>query len=207
MAAEGGDRAAQNLSPHPQTAMNGAGSRPNSRPSSPQRFPVLPTEDDLGAALQTTVEGMSNNDVDTSAMVYLANCPGASRKMEDLLPIHYYSWKLKSVEAALTYTLLHMFVLQAQYKEMAGERATYEEYVAQLKSKIAQLEEEVLEEEGRGGRGEAGLRRNDREELLRLRRENAELRQKNEKLQSSQAEVSRVLLCAICVCTIVTKSF
>ena len=188
---------AQSLNPHHQTATNGAGSRPNSRPSSPQRFPVLPTEEDLGTALQTTVERMSNKDVDTNAMVYLANCPEASRKMEDLLPIHYYSWKLKSVEAALTYTLLHMFVLQAQYKEMAGERATYQEYVAQLKSKIAQLEEEVQEEEGRGGRGgrgEGGLRGKDREELLRLRRENAELRQKNEKLQSSQAEVSRVIM-------------
>lgn len=162
------------------------GSRCNSRPSSP-RIQRLPTQDLVGAALQNTVEDLINRDLDTSVLVDLANCPEAQRKMEDLLPIHFFSWELKNVQAALIYTLLHMFVLLGQHREMVGERGSYQDYVAQLKSRVADLEEELFELQQE--RRPEGCEEGSKEELLRLRRENIELRREHAKLQASQNEV------------------
>ena len=173
----------QSLNPDESGLQSGIGSRPNSRPTSPLCNQLLPSRDEVGTALQKTVEELSNVDVDTSVLVHLSNCPEALRKLEDLLPIHFYSWKLESIEAALICTLLHVFILLTQYKEVVGERATYQEYVAQLKSRIAQLEEAGTDEERSRESEQTDL-------LLQLRRENAELRQQNEKLQMSQSEVS-----------------
>lgn len=163
-----------------------------SRTSSPdtQRNQRLPTLDAVGVALQSTVEDLNQDlHVDTSAIVNLANCSEAQKKIEDLLPIHFFSWKLKNVQAALIYTLLHMFVLLGQYKEILGERCNYQEYIAQLKCRVAQLEDEMneLKQEQRiaGGDKQEGLR----EEVLRLRRENSTLRKEQAKLQASQNEV------------------
>ena len=85
------------------------------------------------------------------------------------------------MEAALVYTLLHMFVLLQQYTEIVRERGVYEDYISQLKARVLQLEDD-RQPEGRS-------RDHDREELARLRRENAELRQEKAKLQASQNEV------------------
>ena len=87
-----------------------------------------------------------------------------------------------------------MFVLQAQNEEMMGERSTYQKYVAQLKNRIAQLEEKLQEAEDGDGEERGRRRGRGREEVLRLRRENAELRQKNEKLLASEREVSQFML-------------
>ena len=164
-----------------------SGSRPKSRPCSPNRNHRLPTQDEVGTALQSTIEDLANLDLDTSVVVHLSNCPGALRKIKDLLPIHFYSWKLKNAEAALIYTLLHMFVLLGQYREMEGERVTYQDYVTQLKSRIAQLEDERMFEQQQ--EQSSGDNERHREELVRLRRENAALRQSNTKLQASQDQV------------------
>ena len=91
------------------------------------------------------------------------------------------------MEAALVYTLLHMFVLLQQYSEIVRERSVYEDYISQLKARVLQLEDDQQS----GGRP----REHDREEVVRLRRENAELRQEKAKLQASQNEVSCMKLC------------
>lgn len=163
------------------------GSRASSRCSSPQsprrrRNERLPPVNDVGATLQNTVEDLIQRDLlDTGVVVELANSKEAQQKLEDLLPIHFYSWRLKNVEAALVYTLLHMFVLLQQYSEVVRERGVYEDYISQLKARVLQLEDD-RQPEGRS-------RDHDREELARLRRENAELRQDKAKLQASQNEV------------------
>ena len=163
------------------------GSRASSRCSSPQsprrrRNERLPPVNDVGATLQNTVEDLIQRDLlDTGVVVELANSKEAQQKLEDLLPIHFYSWRLKNVEAALVYTLLHMFVLLQQYTEIVRERGMYEDYISQLKARVLQLEDD-RQPEGRS-------RDHDREELARLRRENAELRQEKAKLQASQNEV------------------
>ena len=175
-------------------------SRPSSpRPASPaphslrnQRLPAV------GTALQSAVEDIMQRDLlDTNVVVDLANSPEAQKKMEDLLPIHFFSWKLKNVQAALIYTLLHMFVLLDQYGEMVAERSSYQEYVANLKSRVAQLEDQLQQEGGGGvnGKEEEDLRK----ELLHLRRENAELRSEKAKLQASQNEVGNCVLNHTCM--------
>jgi hypothetical protein len=167
------------------------GSRPSSRassrcssPQSPRkrRNGGLPSAGGIGATLQNTVEELIQRDVlDTGVVVELANSKEAQQKLEDLLPIHFYSWRLKNVEAALVYTLLHMFVLLQQYNEMVRERSVYEDYISHLK---AQLEEDQ--------QPEVGSQQHEREEVVRLRRENAELRQEKAKLQASQSELYQI---------------
>ena len=162
------------------------GSRPGSRCSSPQspgrrRNGRLPPASAVGATLQNAVEDLFQRDLlDAGVVVRLANSDEAQRKLEDLLPIHFYSWNLKNVEAALVYVLLHMFVLLQQYTEMVRERGVYEDYISRLKARVSQLEDEKLPE---------GYSEDERDELMRLRRENAELRQEKAKFQASQDEV------------------
>ena len=194
------------LSPK-RSSREGPGSRAGSRPTSPR--PVSPRNQrlgaDVGTALQSAVEGMMQGDLlDTSVVVDLANSHEAQRKMDDLLPIHFLSWNLKSVQAALVYTLLHMFVLLNQYREVVGERGTYQEYISQLKSRLAQLEDELQQAKQGGvrgserGEGDSGSR----DELLRLRRENAELRQEQARLQASQDEVIIVTVVYMYLCKV-----
>ena len=158
-------------------------SQHGSRSSSPQRAGrCLPSTSAVGATLQSTVEDLLQRDLlDAGVAVELANSKEAHQKLEDLLPIHFYSWRLKNVEAALIYTLLHVFVLVRQYAEMAAERGAYEDYIDQLKARLSQLEDERL--------SSSRPDRPEREEIARLRRENAELRQEKAKLQASQNEV------------------
>lgn len=169
------------------------GSRPSSRPSSPQtmsrRNRRLPSPDAVGAALQNTVEDLIQKDLlDTGIVVELANSPEAHQKMEDLLPIYFYSWKLRNVEAALIYTLLHIFVLLGQYTEIETERSTNEEYISKLKSNITRLEDEL--NQTKRDREEGGDNSSSSTpELLRLRKENAQLRREQAKLRASQNEV------------------
>lgn len=166
------------------------GSRPNSRPSSPSssllRNQQLPKPGAVGAALQNTVEDLINRDLDTGVVVNLSNSEEAHRKLQDLLPVHYFSWELKNVEAALIYTLLHMFVLLGQHGEIVRERATYQEYISKLKNQVSQLEDELSEQRRQTGADQH------KDELLRLRKENAELRCERAKLQASQNELFQI---------------
>ena len=74
-----------------------------------------------------------------------------------------------------------MFVLQAQNEEMMGERSTYQKYVAQLKNRIAQLEEKLQEAEDGDGEERGRRRGRGREEVLRLRREKCRIETKERK--------------------------
>lgn len=166
----------------------GRGSRPSSpRPASPRNQRL---GNDVGSALESAVEGMMQGDLlDTSVVVDMANSNEAQRKMDDLLPVHFFSWNLKNIQSALAYTLLHIFVILNQYREVVGERGTYQEYISQLKVRVAELEEELQQCKTQDGVSE-GKEGGSRQELLRLRRENAELRQEHARLQASQNEVS-----------------
>ena len=166
------------------------GSGPNSRPCSPLRNQRLPKPGAVGAALQSTVEDLINRDLDTSVVVNLSNSEEAHRKLQDLLPIHFFSWQLNNIEAALVYTLLHMFVLLGQYGEIVRERATYQEYISKLKNQVSQLEDELSELSEQRRQNGAQHHKDSREELLHLRKENAELHRERAKLQASQNEVS-----------------
>ena len=170
---------------------DGPGSRPNSRPSSrpssPLRNQRLPRPGAVGAALQSTVEDLMNRDLDTGVVVNLANSEEAHRELQDLLPIHFFSWNLENVESALVYTLLHMFVVLGQYGEIVRERSTYQDYISNLKGQVSQLEDELNEIKRQTG---AHQYESSKDEVLRLRKENAELRSEQAKLQASQNEVS-----------------
>lgn len=167
-------------------------SRHSSRCSSPQsprrrRNRLLPPASAIGTTLQTTLEDLIQRDLlDSSVVVELANSDEAQQKLEDLLPIHFYSWRLKNLQASLVYLLLHVFVLLQQYSEVVGERGALEDYICQLKARVSELEEEKESAAAAGGSSSQEERR----ELLRLRRENLELRQENTKLHASQNEVS-----------------
>ena len=164
------------------------GSQPGSRSSSPQRTRRrngrLPPASAVGATLQSTVEDLLQGDLlDTGVVVDLANSQEANQKLEELLPIHFYSWRLENVEASFIYTLLHVFVLLRQYAEMVAERGVYEDYISQLKTRVSQLEG-----------GSRDLSHDEREEVAMLRRENAALHQQNAKLEASQNEVSYIMI-------------
>jgi phage shock protein A len=143
----------------------------------------------VGAALQSTVEDLMNRDLDTGVVVNLANSEEAHRELQDLLPIHFFSWNLENVESALVYTLLHMFVVLGQYGEIVRERSTYQDYISNLKGQVSQLEDELNEIKRQTG---AHQYESSKDEVLRLRKENAELRSEQAKLQASQNELFQI---------------
>ena len=115
----------------------------------------------------------------TAEIVEVANSAASRSKLQDLLPVYFYSWQLQSPEAVIIHLLLNYFILWRDGSEMRRDRRAFEEHIARLKSRVAELEE----------KGEPD------QEINKLLKKLQDLRLQNERLQKAHDEV--------CVCHLV----
>ena len=134
-------------------------------------------------------------------MVELANNPGPQRSLtQDLLPLYFYSWELKSPIAVLVNLLLHCFVYQRDILELREGRRAFEDHIQGLKEKIASYETELKEMKLRNGLRPCTATGQEKicyhgDEVERLQNEMAALRDENLRLQSSYDEVGQDTRC------------
>ena len=75
-------------------------------------------------------------------MVEVANSAVSRSKLQDLLPVYFYSWELQSPEAVIIH---HYYILLRDGSEMREDRQTFGEYIERLKSRVAELEKKLYE--------------------------------------------------------------
>lgn len=136
-------------------------------------------EGETGEMLERSCSEMSQET--TTELLDVANSTEALRKIEELLPVYFYSWQLQSPQAVIVYLLLRCFILRRDYTELRRDRLAFEEHIERLKSRIGELEEEVANGETVGPRNER--------ELGQLARQVEALTAKNENLQHAHDEV------------------
>ena len=122
-------------------------------------------------------------------MVEVANSAVSRSKLQDLLPVYFYSWELQSPEAVIIH---HYYILLRDGSEMREDRQTFGEYIGRLKSRVAELEKKLYESQTEVHQMKAELeeRREPDQEMMRLTKQVQVLTRKNEKLLCGHDEVS-----------------
>ena len=146
------------------------------RSSSPASLQLLPSGQEVSEILQQMCGEISQTT--TAEIVEVANSAASRSKLQDLLPVYFYSWQLKSPEAVIIHLLLNYFILWRDGSEMRRDRRAFEEHIERLKSRVAELEE----------KGEPN------QEINKLMKKLQDLKLQNERLQKAHDEVS------MCVC-------
>ena len=148
-----------------------------------QRFPnalslKLPSGEEVSEILQHMCGEISQT---TSAeIVEIANSAAFQGKLQDLLPIYFYSWQLRSPEAVIIHLLLHYFILWRDGSEMRRDRRAFEEYIERLKGRVAELEKIRAREFD--------------PHINRLTKQVQDLKLENERLQRARDEVECIRL-------------
>ena len=145
---------------------------------------LLPSGQDVSGILQQTCGEISQTT--TAEMVEVANSAVSRSKLQDLLPVYFYSWQLQSLEAVIIHLLLHYFILLRDGSEWREDKEAFEEYIERLKSRVAELERKLYESRTEVHQMKAELeeRREPDPEINRL------MKLENEKLQRTHDEVS-----------------
>ena len=77
----------------------------------PHSLQQLPSGQEVSEILQQMCEDISQTT--TAEMVEIANSAAPRSKLQELLPVYFYSWQLQSLEAVIIHLLLHYFILGA----------------------------------------------------------------------------------------------
>ncbi len=132
-------------------------SSPAINPCSRGRIRALKTDDECwNDVLERACSDMS--DATTPEIVEVANSEELQKSIEDLSSVYFKTWKLHSTGSILIYMLLNFFVLRQECCELKADRGNYEDHIAQLKKRVADLEDEngeikrLRKLEKRGGR-------------------------------------------------------
>ena len=120
----------------------------------------------------------------TSEIVEVANSAASRSKLQELLPVYFYSWQLQNLEAVIINLLLNYFVLWRDGSDMRRDRQAFEEHIARLKNRVAELEEN----------------REPDQEINKLMKKAQDLVLQNERLQKAHDEVSLCLSFCLSVC-------
>ena len=102
---------------------------------------LLPSGQDVSVILQQTCGEISQRT--TAEMVEVANSAVFWSKLQDLLPVYFYSWELQRLEAVIIHLLLNYFILWRDGSERREDRQAFEEYIERLKSRVAKLEKKL----------------------------------------------------------------
>jgi len=127
----------------------------------------------------------------TAEMIEIANTAASRSKLQELLPVYFYSWQLQSPEAVIIHLLLNYFILLRDGSERREGRLAFEEYTGRLKSRVAELEKKLYE-----SRTEVPVHQLKAEleepdpEMMRFMKQVQVLKQENEKLLCARDEVS-----------------
>ena len=144
----------------------------------------------------------------TAEMIEIANSAVSRSKLQDLLPVYFYSWQLQSPEAVIIHLLLNYFILLRDGSEMREDRLAFEEYIERLKSRVAELEKKLYESrtEVHQLKVELEERREPDPEMMRLMKQVQALKLENEKLLCVRDEVSvSVCLSVLLMCLTVNS--
>ena len=141
----------------------------------------------------------------TAEMVEIANSAVSRSKLQDLLPVYFYSWQLQSPEAVIIHLLLNYFILLRDGSEMREGRLGFEEYIERLKSRVAELEKKLYESrtEVHQLKVELEERREPDPEMMRLMKQVQILIRENEKLLCARDQVSA----SVCLCLYIVLQY
>ena len=120
----------------------------------------------------------------TAEMVEVANSAVSRSKLQDLLPVYFYS-QLQSPEAVIIHLLLKQW---RDSSERRRERRVFEEHSERLKGRVAELEKKLHDSRNEVNRVTTELEESE-PEINRLMKQVQELQLQNEKLQSAHNEV------------------
>ena len=146
-----------------------------------------PSEQEMSEILQQMCAEISQTT--TAKMVEVANSATSQSKLQNLLPVYFYSWRLQSPEAVIIHLFLHYFILWQDSSEMRRERQAFEEYIERLKTRVADLEKKLDASQSEIHKTKAELRETD-PEINRLTKQIQDLKLENERLQNAHDEVS-----------------
>ena len=149
-----------------------------------------------GEILQTT----------TAEMIEIANTAASRSKLQELLPVYFYSWQLQSPEAVIIHLLLNYFILWRDSSEKRREDIlAFDEYIERLKSRVAELEKKLYESrtEVHHLKAELEERREPDPEMMRLMKQVQVLKLENEKLLCARDEVS----VSVCLCLYIVLQY
>ena len=146
----------------------------------PPSLQQLPSGQEVPEILQQMCEDISQTT--TAEIIDIANSAAPRSKLQELLPVYFYSWQLQSLEAVIIYLLLQYFILWRDGSEMRRERQAFEEQIERLKSRLAELEKMRARE------AEPDINRL-------IMKQVQDLKLENERLQRALNEVGRVSVC------------
>lgn len=177
---------ARPLPPHESTPY------PSNQNPAPTTRP-LPTVNESAAILSEVCGRLSRET--SREMVDLSNDPGPQQTLtQDLLPLYFYSWDLKSPIAVLVSLLLHCFVYQREIIDLCEGRRAFEDHIQHLKEKIASYEMKQKEMKLKSSFRPCTKSRQTEgccDEVERLQNEMSTLRDENLRLQNSYDEVGQ----------------
>ena len=156
---------------------------------SPASLQQLPSGQEVSDILQQMCGEISQTT--TAEMVEVANSAAPRNKLQDLLPVYFYSWQLRSPEAVIIHLLLHYFILwrDRDGSERREDRQAFEEYIERLKTRVAELEKKLDASQSEIRKTKAELEETE-PEVNRLTKQVQNLKMENEKLQNAHDEVS-----------------
>ena len=102
-------------------------------PSTPS-VQLLPSEQEVSEILQQMCAEISQTK--TADMVEVANSAASQSKLQDLLPVYFYSWQLQSPEAVIIHLLLKQW---RDSSERRRERRAFEVNNERLRDRVAEL--------------------------------------------------------------------
>ena len=168
-------------------------------------FPItsrdLLRENEMHEVLQLSSSQVSQATASNAAMlVQLSNSDKSHERLQQLLPLYFYSWNLTDLHSVVVFLLLHYFLLRKEHKETLGAKGLYEEHIALLKSRMSDLEDKLSnsQQSGSGSRnGNGNMRKLASDDHLaseveRLRGQVESLQCENVQLRRSNDEVCRI---------------
>ena len=164
-------------------------------------------EDEMHEVLQLSSSQVSQATAsNASALVQLSNSEKSHERLQQLLPLYFYSWNLTDAHSVIVFLLLHYFLLKREHGEVLGAKGMYEEHIALLKSRMSDLEEKLFNSHSHSGSGSGSNSSSPRNgnvtggdcdqalarEVESLRNQVASLRVENDQLKHSNEEVCRI---------------
>ena len=111
-------------------------------------FPItsrdLLRENEMHEILQLSSSQVSQATAsNAAALVQLSNSEKSHERLQQLLPLYFYSWNLTDLHSVVVFLLLHYFLLRKEHRETLGAKGLYEEHIALLKSRMSDLEDKL----------------------------------------------------------------
>ena len=165
-------------------------SSPRSRSTSPGPL-GLPGHAETGELLEQICAQISEET--TAELVDIANSAESQHRLQDLLPVYFFSWQLQQPAAIMIYLLLQFFLVKRDCSNLRKEKEECEAHIYKLKQKVGDLEEQLHELRVQSPNSrEAESATDSNGEISKLVNKIEELSLQNQQLESTKTEVGRL---------------